>query len=168
MLTEQDVHQHVIAFINTIQSDAIWISKAEQAFTDYLHSENPTPQHLRSVLGIKKDVWPPHDLAFFPLIKDKLWSLLVIYRSQGIEKIFHYDPTLRNHVEHSIDFVRMLCFAELFQNHKHIRIKRISLEKKSKNYRCTTSQSIWKVILITQQIVTAGIGGGLTSLVLMK
>ncbi len=164
-ISEQKVHEHVTAFIATIQSDALWISEGNQILSDHKYSvmmmmTKCNAKDLRSALGIGEGVWPPSDVAMFPLIKDGYWSLLVIYRSRGTGKMFHYDPTSsKTHAGYSKEFVRMMCFAGLFPGKKRMRIKRVAMDT------CSAPQTVWRILLMTQQILSAGSGGGLTPFV---
>lgn len=159
-LSKNDVHEHCLAFIQTLQSDTLWISRGEEAFEEYMGGGKCRNQkRLQSILDIKEDTWPPKDVAMFPLLKHGYWSLLVIYRSRGVNKIFHYDPSPRVHVDHATAFVRMLCSAGLMEGQKKVRIKRMRMEESA------ATLSVWRVLFVTQQILRAGTGGGLTPLV---
>ena len=141
--------------ISTDDSDALWVSSL--AIRAAMNRRPRT--RLKRTLGLDSG-WPPSDVAFFPLHDNNHWSLLVMYRSKGLNHLYHYDSVPGCHATHAIGVVSMLCEGGLLKE-KEIRIHRVADFPVQKS----TWECGWYLIRAVQMVLVASKGGGLTQAV---
>ncbi len=154
-LSSDDINSVCSRLITTNESDALWVSSlAIQAAM----RRGPGSQTKR-VMGLRTR-WPPKDLAFFPLHKKDHWSLLVLYRSKGMNHLYHYDSVPGFHAVYAVGVVTLLCDGGLLAS-KEVGIHRASsFPKQRSNWECG-----WYLIRAVQMILESAESGGMTRMV---
>lgn len=161
-LSDVEIDTLCICFIRAADSDALWLSPLACRAALTRQSAGAQPHSVKRSLGLKDaHKWPPKDVAFFPLHDLGHWSLLVIYRSQGLNYIYHYDSVPHLHEQYAISFVGMLCEAGLLKSSEEIHVRRVSaFPLQKENWECG-----WFLVIAVQKILAAAQSGGLTPLV---
>lgn len=127
--------------IETLEPDAIWVSPlAVRAALGRAE--------IRRTLGLGSKAWPPRRVAFFPLHDANHWSLLVIFREQGLSRLYHYDSLPKMHEAHAKRVAAMLHAGGLLRG-RSIRVVRVtSFPRQTSNWECG-----WMLIRAVQTIL---------------
>ena len=137
-------------------SEALWVSSL--AIRAALNRGRR--RDIKRILGLGEGSWPPTDVAFLPLHDADHWSLLVLYRSKGMDHAYHYDSVPGMHSGHAVGVVSMLCRGGLLRS-KRIRIHRVtSWPSQASAWECG-----WYLIRAGQMILSQAAGPGLTRVV---